>query len=430
MSTTAGLERSTEAEALVAAWERSDALFTWLSEAALLERPIPLRQPFLFYLGHLPAFAWNHLGRRTLDFPAFDPDLDVLFERGIDPPDQTAVPDPRAAWPSLARVRGYRERVRETLRSVLDLPEVQDVLPMVVEHELMHHETLLYMLQRLPHSKKRPPALEPRRRGPVVESGASIEIPAGLAVLGADRGGSFRWDNEEPAHLVKVPAFRIDTLPVTNGEFLVFVEADGYHDPALWSPAAWRRITEGGSTLPQFWRWDADLRVVSLFDDVPFEVAEDWPVSVTHAEAAAYAKWAGARLPTEAEFHRAAYGGPEGGERGHPWGETPPTAAHGNFGFRRREPEPVGTHPEGASAFGVQELVGNGWEWTATPFRPFPRFVAMRAYPGYSADFFDEEHYVLKGASWATDDRLVRRSFRNWFRPHYPYVFSKFRCAR
>jgi formylglycine-generating enzyme required for sulfatase activity len=148
------------------------------------------------------------------------------------------------------------------------------------------------------------------------------------------------------------------------------------------------------------------------------------------AEASAYARWRGARLPREEELHRAAYASPDGTRRLWPWGDEAPQACHGNFDFRRGSPLPVGAHPAGASAWGVLELVGNGWEWTETPFGPLPGFQAMPRYPGYSADFFDGRHFVLLGGSWATDRALLRRSFRNWFQPHYPYVFAKHRCVR
>jgi len=153
-------------------------------------------------------------------------------------------------------------------------------------------------------------------------------------------------------------------------------------------------------------------------------------VYVSWAEARAYAQWKGLDLPTEAEFHRAAYGTPEGNVREHPWGDGAPCPDHGSFDFRDWAPTPVGSHFAGASAFGVHELVGNGWEWTSSVFAPYPGFTAYaRTYPGYSADFFDGKHYTMLGASWATDGAMVRRSFRNWFQPHYPYVFAKFRCV-
>jgi len=162
---------------------------------------------------------------------------------------------------------------------------------------------------------------------------------------------------------------------------------------------------------------------------VPIEKAWDWPVFVTWAEASAYARRHGRRLPTEAEYDRAAYGRPDGRSGTFSWGDEPPRTGHGNFGFRHWTPVPVGSHPDGRSAFGVLDLVGNGWEWTATPFAPFPGFEPLPGYPGYSADFFDGRHYVLKGASWATDDGLVRRTFRNWFRPQYPHLFAQFRLV-
>jgi gamma-glutamyl hercynylcysteine S-oxide synthase len=170
------------------------------------------------------------------------------------------------------------------------------------------------------------------------------------------------------------------------------------------------------------WFWRA------LFEHVPLPLS--WPVFVSHAEASAYCRFRGRRLPTEAEFHRAAYGSPAGGERAHPWGdEAPRPGHHGNFGFVSWDPWPVGACPAGASAFGIQELVGNGWEWTSTPFRGFPGFEPMASYPAYSVEFFDDRHYVLKGASPATASELVRRTFRNWYRPRYPYPYAKFRTV-
>jgi formylglycine-generating enzyme required for sulfatase activity len=151
---------------------------------------------------------------------------------------------------------------------------------------------------------------------------------------------------------------------------------------------------------------------------------------VSHAEAAAYATWRGARLLSEAEFQQAAYGTPDSGRRIFPWGDEPPTIRHGAFDFASWDPAPVGSHPAGRSAWGIDDLVGNGWEWTSTVFSPFPGFRRMASYPQYSAEFFDAAHVVLKGASPATARELLRPSFRNWFRPHYPYVYATFRCAR
>jgi formylglycine-generating enzyme required for sulfatase activity len=156
---------------------------------------------------------------------------------------------------------------------------------------------------------------------------------------------------------------------------------------------------------------------------------ESWPVYVTWAEARAFATWSGARLMTEPEFHRAAFGTADGHEQLHPWGDTLRGAVPANCDFKRWDPAPVGAHPDGASAFGIHDLVGNGWEWTSTVFAPFPGFEPMASYPEYSADFFDGSHMVMKGASPVTVRTLLRRGFRNWFRPRYPYVYASFRCV-
>jgi ergothioneine biosynthesis protein EgtB len=290
---------------------------------------------------------------------------------------------------------------------------------MVVEHELMHHETLLYMFQELDHGLKRRPADWPEL--PAAAGGPGrprpVEVPAGEAVLGAPRGTiPFGWDNEFPELRVPVPAFAADERPVTNAEMLEFLRDGGYDEPRLWRAGDWDWRTRLNLRQPHGWRRDGDaFRVRSLLEDVSFESAADWPATVSWAEAAACARWRGGRLLTEAEWQRAALGARPG---------------EANVHFRHGSPLPVGSHPAGASAWGVLELVGNGWEWTGTPFAPFPGFEPMPRYPGYSADFFDADHFVLLGGSWATDAALLRPSFRNWFQPRYPYVFSKFRCAR
>jgi formylglycine-generating enzyme required for sulfatase activity len=165
-----------------------------------------------------------------------------------------------------------------------------------------------------------------------------------------------------------------------------------------------------------------------MFEMTPLPM--DAPVYVTLAHARAYAEWKGLRLPTEPEFHRAAYATPGGAERAYPWGSEPPDARrHGNFDYLAWDPVSVAAFPGGDSAFGVSQLVGNGWEWSTTPFAPFPGFAPTSVYPGYSADFFDNQHFVLKGASPRTAALLTRRSLRNWFRPDYPYLYATFRLA-
>ena len=254
-------------------------------------------------------------------------------------------------------------------------------------------------------------------------------LPVSRRSAPAAAGSAFGWDNEYPQTCRMVPEFTIDALPVTNGDFLEFVEAGGYGDASLWSSEDVEWLVAHGVVHPAFWRKEGGSWFwLGQFGLVP--LPPGWPVWVSQAEASAYARWRGVRLPTEAEYHRAAFGTPDGSERTHPWGDAEPGARHGNFGADRDDPVPVGSRPEGASAWGVHELVGNGWEWTSTPFAGFDGFAPMVAYPRYSADFFDGHHFVLKGASPATPGALVRRTFRNWFQPRYPYVYAKFRCVR
>lgn len=408
---------------------------------AYYAHPIPLRHPVVFYDGHIPAFAVNALLKKGLGHPGIDRELEVLFARGIDPADRTAAATSAvAAWPSREAVRDYVEEADSAILAAIGSAPIEDdrnpVLRRgqgvftILEHEAMHQETLLYMWHRFePEQKRRPRGYAPVGLDALPPAREMADIPPGRVTLGARVDDvPFGWDNEFPSLDVEVPAFAIDVHDVTNAAFLEFVAAGGYDNPDLWTPRAWRRRNESGRRHPLFWERDGDCWFWrGMFGRVPLPPA--WPVYVTHDEADAYARWRGLRLPSEAEYHRAAFGTPEGFERSHPWGEAPPDASRGNFGFRHWDPVPVGSSPAGASAWGVHDLVGNGWEWTSTPFHGFPGFEAMASYPEYSADFFDGEHYVVKGASPSTPCGLVRRSFRNWFRPHYPYMYATFRCA-
>jgi formylglycine-generating enzyme required for sulfatase activity len=190
----------------------------------------------------------------------------------------------------------------------------------------------------------------------------------------------------------------------------------------------YREFVRAGGPVPHFWVERNDkLYLRGMFEEVPLPL--DWPVYVTQEQAGAYAAWKGKSLPTEAQFHRAAFGTSTDVVRSYPWGETEPNHQFGNFDFKRWDPESVFATPDNESAYGIRQLVGNGWEWTQTPFHPFNGFDPSRTYPGYSANFFDGAHYVMKGGSPRTGARLLRRSFRNWFRSDYPYVYGTFRCV-
>jgi ergothioneine biosynthesis protein EgtB len=425
---------------LRSARERTDRLFALVAEGALYERPVPERHRLIFYLGHLEAFDSNLLLRDSLGRSSTPPDLNRLFAFGIDPLEVNSLPSDRPDdWPVLADVRRYNADTRAAVDVALAEtpllfpahPNLQDgwAVNLATEHRLMHAETLAYLIHQLPQPLKRPGALPSPVERPASPA-RMVEIPEGHVRLGLSRRLSpFEgWDNEYDAHEVHVERFGIESRDVTNGDFLEFVRQGGYQEPSLWSPEDRVLLQATGCEHPPFWVMRRGAWYYrAMFGEVPLGLA--WPVYVSHAEAAAYARWRGRSLPSEAQFHRAAYGTPEGRERAYPWGDAPPSARRGVFDFRQWDPAPVGSRPDGDSAFGVADLVGNGWEWTSTAFAPFPGFEPLPFYPGYSADFFDGRHFVMKGGSARTDASLLRRSFRNWFQPHYAYAYATFRCV-
>ena len=394
-------------------------LFTIPKAEAYYDRPIRLRNPIVFYEGHIPAFAVNTLIKLALKHDGIDTEFETLFARGIDPENEDAAKTPTDFWPSRDDVQSYGRDADDLIfRALCDGPIDGGSVPQtrnaeaaftVIEHEQMHQETLLYLFHELPYDRKNP--LAPLRRsvasrGDVVKD--MVRIPAGEATLGSS-GSDFGWDNEVPEMRIEVGEFSIDRHDVTNGDYLEFVESAAANPPRFWTrnDGAWQRR--------------------GLFELQPLPL--DAPVYVTHDEANAYAAWRGKRLPSEGEYHRAAFGTPSGDEQLFPWGSSQPDVSRGNFGFTNWDPVAIGSYPAGVSAWGVHDLVGNGWEWTSTIFDAFPGFEAMSSYSQYSADFFDGKHYVMKGASPATPPELIRRSFRNWFRPSYPYAYATFRCA-
>jgi iron(II)-dependent oxidoreductase len=425
---------------------RTDALFHLLPPNSYYERPIPERHRLIFYLGHLEAFDRNLLSG-PLGLKSSDPVLDKLFAFGIDPVGGGLPTDAPGDWPSIAAVEKYKRGVREQLDERLhDHNAFSDkegdlsgrtLLQVAIEHRLMHAETLAYLLNNLSADKKTPQPAPSADLRPSPER-KQATIPAGIATLGQMRsdGEAFGWDNEFDAEQISVPSFSIDVFPVTNGEYLKFVEAGGYQDSNYWKPEDWAWRVQQRIEHPHFWlprgsstvsgterQWDYR----AMFGTTPLPAS--WPVYVSHAEASAFARWAGRKLPTEPQWHRAAYGTADERERMYPWGDEPPEGQRGNFDHQRWDASPVDSHTAGASAFGVIDLLGNGWEWTSTVFGPLPGFRPFPFYPGYSADFFDGKHFVMKGGSPRTDACMLRRSFRNWFQPHYPYAYATFRCV-
>ena len=398
--------------------ERSATLFSLIDPSAYYSRPIPLRHPFVFYEGHLPAFSFLTLNERALGEARIDVRLEELFERGIDPSSIDAAQlHERGDWPNHSEVLAFGRECDERVRNAIATAPIEDAsIPRLVrgqavytilEHEQMHHETLMYIVHQLSEdNKQRIVQAHHDTRPPENDF---VRISAGRATLGADLEEiPFGWDNEFGKQSFELRAFGIQQYPVTNGDWLQYVEA--------------------GGPVPTFWiERDGTWCLRCVFEEIPLPLS--WPVYVSHDQAEAYARWKGLRLPTEAEYHRATFGSPDGSERAYPWGDALPAPQHGNFDFQRYDPEPVDAHPLGASAWGVYDLIGNGWEWTSSVFLPLPGFTPMASYPQYSTDFFDGKHYVMKGASPVTAKELIRRSFRNWFYSDYPYMYAKFRCV-
>jgi iron(II)-dependent oxidoreductase len=368
------------AEQLREARRQTDSLFEIVRPDALYDRPVAERHRIIFYLGHLEAFDWNLLrGGPHSEF-------DRLFAFGIDPVEGGLPTDQPRDWPSIEEIQKYNQRVRSAID---EAPVDEQLWNVAIEHRLMHAETLAYMLHQVPVEKKL------RQRQAELPSGKArpgrLAVSAGPVVLGRSEG--FGWDNEFDAHTVDVAAFEMDRYKVTNGDYLKFIHAGGYEDESL------KWLAEKGIKRPVFWTSESVYR--TMFEEIPMPL--DWPVYVSHAEASAYARWAGKSLPTEAEWQRAAE-----------------NSGIGNAGFKRWDPVAVTADAS---------MVGNGWEWTSSLFKPFPGFKPFPFYPGYSANFFDDQHYVMKGGSARTATCLLRRSFRNWFQPHYQYVYSGFRCV-
>lgn len=397
------------------AWRRSDTIFSWLEPDAFALRPIALRHPLLFYLGHLPAFAYNQIARGVLGDPALDETFDQLFARGIDPESESDAPT-LSSWPALDEVVRYRDRARAAVleRVPRILAKCDDVLcargrvlSLVIEHELMHHETLMYLLAQCPEGTARPSGLRLGKEGGGRRA-RPVEVAPGSVRLGAAFDEvDFGWDNEFGDETRSVERLWLDDLPVRNQDWLDYMGHYPLRAQAALAPASWVRSGDAWA-------------VRTIVGPVSMERASGWPVQVSGTQARAYCEHMGGRLATEAELHHAARAR-EGGD-----GYAEPALV----GWSALSPDAVGRAPSSASAFGVEELIGNGWEWTSTVFAPRQGFTPWaRTYPGYSADFFDGAHDVVFGASWATDTLLLRPSFRNWYRRDYPYAFTSFRVA-
>ena len=299
-------------------------------------------------------------------------------------------------------------------------------------HEDMHSEAFTYTRQTLEYP---PPPWEESREPP--DSGpldGDVEIPGGRFMLGASDDAPFLpffFDNEKWAHPMDVKPFRMARAPVTHEAFAAFVDDGGYRRREWWSLEGWIAREESAREQPVYWVRDANGWLVRRFDrTVPLPPHAPM-IHVSWYEAEAYCNWAGRRLPSEAEWEMAASAGPGSDQkRRYPWGDTEPTPNLANLDSRRLGPVDVASFPDGDSAFGCRQMLGNVWEWTASAFYPFPGYIVDYPYREYSVPWFGYQK-VLKGGAWATRSRLANNTYRNFFLPHRADVLAGFRtCAK
>ncbi len=383
----------------------------------------------LWHLAHIGAFEEWWLLIRLQHQPPLVPRYQILFDPIRTPREESEdLPERTEVENYLAKIRSQVEdHYLASSRNSSEGLDEDDTLHLVLEHEYQHQETLAYLLQMLPHdSKQKPDVAYPPQAVPIAAGPPMVKVEGGCFSLGGR--GPFVYDNEEPVHSVDLADFRIDRLPVTNGEFLEFIGAGGYQDAALWSEAGWAWKEENQATCPLYWKRGETWQTDEMF--AVHAIRPDHPVTcVSWYEAEAFSRFAGKRLPTEAEWEKAAaLDAGTSRKLRFPWGDQAPDSTLCNFAGSRLGTTPVGSFPHGASPPGCLDMAGNVWEWTATTFAPYPGFKA-HPYPEYSELWFDGDHRVLKGGSWMTKAPLLRASFRNFFRPGFRFAFAGFRCC-
>ena len=412
---------------------RTHVLTSCVDDDDLMAQHSPLMSPLVWDLAHIANQEELWLLRNVAGREAIRPGIDPIYD---------AFEHPRSERPMLPllspnEARDYAAEVRGRVFELLERMEFSGgpllaagfAFGMIAQHEQQHDETMLITHQLRQGSA----VLTAPRPGPAPSDAAAMPpevlVPAGAFTMGTDTE-PWALDNERPAHRVEVGPFFLDTTPVTCGSYLRFISDGGYREPRWWSPQGYRMVREHGIEAPLFWRREGRgwfRRRFGVVEPVP----EDEPVlHVSWYEADAYARWAGRRLPTEAEWEKAARHDPETGRsRRFPWGDEEPGPRHANLGQRHLAPAPAGSYPEGASPLGVRQLIGDVWEWTASDFAPYPGFRAF-PYREYSEVFFGPEYKVLRGGSFAVDGVACRGTFRNWDHPVRRQIFAGFRTAR
>ncbi|MET7617705.1 ergothioneine biosynthesis protein EgtB [Streptomyces sp. NPDC005408] len=418
-------------DALTTARARTATLTSCVDDHELTAQHSPLMSPLVWDLAHIGNQEEQWLLRTVAGREALRPEIDSVYD---------AFEHPRALRPTLpllapAEARAYASDVRGRVLDILDTTPLEGgplvdagfAFGMIAQHEQQHDETML-----ITHQLRKGPAALTAPEPPAGSAQglpAEVLVPGGPFIMGTSTE-PWALDNERPAHQRVVPAFFIDTVPVTCGAYQAFIEDGGYTDPRWWAAEGWDQIRQHDIGAPLFWRREGGQWLRRRFG-VTEPVPADEPVlHVSWYEADAYARWAGRRLPTEEEWEKAARHDPQSGRsRRFPWGDGDPSPSQASLGQRHLRPAPVGSYPDGESPLGVRQLIGDVWEWTASDFLPYPGFAAF-PYREYSEVFFGSAHKVLRGGSFAVDAVACRGTFRNWDLPVRRQIFSGFRTAR
>ena len=301
------------------------------------------------------------------------------------------------------------------------------------QHEMQHQELMIYDLQHYfqrfpdPEDNYKPLATRKSPKQADKPSGM-VQIPGGIYELGFS-GEGFCYDNELPQHKVYLQDFKIDVAPVTNGEYMKFIGDGGYEEFSCWLSDGWDLVKENEWKAPLYWVWEDDKWMKKGFHGY-HEIDPDEPViNASYYEADAYARWAGKRLPTEAEWEKASSWNEDLQRKTrYPWGDKKPTTKHANLlESYIWAPSKIGSYPSGKSYYGCHQMIGDVWEWTSSEYVLYPAFK-----PKFSeyTDKWAINQKVLRGGSFATPVNQIRNSYRNYFKPHERILFAGFRCAK